>query len=107
NDCLNLPPHHLTRWNKTSLEALTRRVGLKAELLTPKNHFGLLRSILYTVGETYPDLRVLSRLELMWRVLGNRELRAQTKRLAKHFLKRPRLNGNLAGNVVLAVCTVV
>lgn len=32
--CLNLPPHHLTRWNKTSLECLASEVGMSAEIET-------------------------------------------------------------------------
>jgi SAM-dependent methyltransferase len=31
-DCLNLPPHHLTRWNKASLERLAFEVGMDAEI---------------------------------------------------------------------------
>lgn len=34
-DPFNLPPHHLTRWNLSSLEALGRRLGMTAGFLLP------------------------------------------------------------------------
>ena len=106
NDCLNLPPHHLTRWNKTSLEALAKRGGLKLHLLTPTNRLGIVRNVCYTLIESHSDLRDLTRLQLVWRILKDRELRAQAWKLVVFFLKRPKLDGNIAGNVVLAICTV-
>src|SRR5438045_2335912 len=31
---LNLPPHHLTRWNERSLERLASEIGMRAEIKT-------------------------------------------------------------------------
>jgi 2-polyprenyl-3-methyl-5-hydroxy-6-metoxy-1,4-benzoquinol methylase len=38
-DCMNLPPHHLTQWNKKSLARLGDVVGLDVEVLTDDGIF--------------------------------------------------------------------
>lgn len=39
-DCLNLPPHHITRWNKASLQMLGTTMGMATELETDESTFG-------------------------------------------------------------------
>lgn len=39
-DCLNLPPHHITRWNKTSLSVLSASTGMAIELETDERASG-------------------------------------------------------------------
>jgi SAM-dependent methyltransferase len=38
-DCMNLPPHHLTQWNRNSLTRLGRVVGLDVDVLTDNGIF--------------------------------------------------------------------
>jgi 2-polyprenyl-3-methyl-5-hydroxy-6-metoxy-1,4-benzoquinol methylase len=38
-DCMNLPPHHLTQWNKNSLVRLGKVVGLDVDVLTDDGIF--------------------------------------------------------------------
>jgi len=38
-DCMNLPPHHLTQWNRTSLAQLGQAVGFDVDVLTDDGIF--------------------------------------------------------------------
>ncbi len=38
-DCMNLPPHHLTQWNKKSLTRLGKMIGLDVDVLTDDGIF--------------------------------------------------------------------
>lgn len=44
-ECLNLPPHHMTRWNKKSLDRLALEVGMSAEIETDEGDLPSLFSV--------------------------------------------------------------
>ena len=102
DDCLNLPPHHLTQWGVESLGELSRQVGMDLALRTPTPGTDRLRCILYAMSDFDPRLRSLKPASLITRVLTNGRLRRTFFRLAHHFLTRPRIDGVMAGDVVLA-----
>jgi SAM-dependent methyltransferase len=100
-DCLNLPPHHLTRWNKASLERLAFEVGMDTEIESSE-------------GEL-PDL--LSVKPLVWKFLSltggsgagaSDYLRPilhplRFMRLALFVLSRERVASKPAGDTALAI----
>ena len=99
-ECLNLPPHHMTRWNKKSLQRLAVEVGMSAEIETDESDL--------------PGF--LSVKHLVWKFLsltggsGNRPsdyLRPiahpiSFMRLALFMLARERVGGKPAGDTALA-----
>jgi SAM-dependent methyltransferase len=99
-ECLNLPPHHMTRWNKKSLERLAFEVGMSAEIETDESDVPSLFSV----------------KPLVWKFLslsggaGDRRsdyLRPivhpiNFMRLASFILARERVCGKPAGDTALA-----
>lgn len=90
-DPLNGPPHHLTRWQVTSIQALARRLDMSLELaIPPADSFGLrlLRTLMLQSASPYAGLtrfqksvRLLAFLCLRpWRpfIDGYRQLRRST-----------------------------
>ena len=49
-DIQNLPPHHLTRWNKNSLARLASKLGLELSLITAKAKSPFKRAVQDTCG---------------------------------------------------------
>lgn len=97
-DPLNHPPHHLTRWNVASYEALAKKLKCNVNFLFPSA-----QSILY---------RVLTSLKIRWFGCGGS---IKSKRFIKKFLfslnecgkeflfqiKRDKVKGKVLPNVVL------
>ncbi len=98
-DIMNLPPHHLTRWNQQSLNGLATALGCKVELHAAKAKSPLKRAVQDTCGEVLGDKHP-STLKRIATVLGNYALFQSY--LAKHKA-RERVNGQPAGDSVLAV----
>lgn len=99
-DCLNLPPHHLTRWNKTCLVCLGDSLGMSVEVQSDES-----------------DLPAVFDKKLWWKFLdltgGARDsLRGFSRtfshpialaRLISFILSRDRISGKRAGNTALAI----
>ncbi len=98
---LNLPPHHLTRWNAQSLSELARISGLQMSLQSDPGIFtdSMLRSF-YWLFIHYIFPCGLSHSS----ALINALLRPIVLlRCARFVLGRDRVNGKPAGNIALAV----
>lgn len=102
-DPLNAPPHHLTRWQVSSIQALARRLDMSLQLaMPPADGFGLrlLRTLVLQSASPYAGLtrfqksiRLLAFLCLHpWRpfIDGYRQLR------------RPKLGGHTLPDIALA-----
>lgn len=98
-DIMNLPPHHLTRWNAQSLEGLARALGCKVQLHAAKAKSPLKRAVQDTCGEVLGDKHPAN-LTRAWVVLTHIGL--FQRYLAKHK-RRDVVNGQIAGDSVLAV----
>lgn len=101
-DPLNHPPHHMTRWKDSALEALATVMGEKITLRSPKP-FGLLRRVQHAIAcETLgPKLHTYPRWK-RWLALA-RPI-AVTVEICRQ-LKRDKVAGRTAGDLVLAELT--
>ncbi len=96
-DLMNLPPHHLTRWNKKSLETLGEKANLNLALRMPKPKSALKRALKQTCDAVGKPRSGLARLPVVLRHWGVfRDL------LSKHRAREV-VNGKRAADTVLAV----
>jgi len=97
-DPLNYPPHHLTRWNRNSLERLCSRVGARARLLLPPAYPLLARArhalAIRCLGPHW------SRRRRLWKVLPLLHPLKFAGELVRQT-RRERVNGRVAADVVL------
>lgn len=100
-DIMNMPPHHLTRWNAKSLTSLADALGCTVQLHTAKAKSPLKRALQDTAGEILGDKHP-SMVKRIITALGNYDI--FQKHLTQHK-SRERVNGRLAGESVLAVFT--
>ncbi len=97
DDIMNLPPHHMTRWNISALETLARVTGMRLETWMPRAKRPWKRALKHTCDLVRGEGRVsgLARLPV---VLAN--WRTFRKVLADHR-KRDRVDGRMAADTVL------
>lgn len=98
-DIMNLPPHHLTRWNAQSLQGLADALGCQLELHAAKAKSPFKRAVQDTCGEVLGDKHP-STLKRITTVLANL---ATFKSFLTRHRARERVNGQPAGDSVLAV----
>lgn len=98
-DIMNLPPHHLTRWNKQSLHGLADALGCNVELHAAKAKSPLKRAVQDTCGDVLGDKHP-SNLKRVITVLSNVNL---FKSYLNRHRAREQVNGKPAGDSVLAV----
>lgn len=96
---MNLPPHHLTRWNQQSLHGLADALGCQVELHTAKAKSPFKRAVQDTCGDVVGDKRPAT-LKRIATVLGH--FSTFQDFFARHKA-RERVNGQPAGDSVLAV----
>ena len=102
-DPLNHPPHHLTRWNTASLEALALASQFRAEFLLPKAQNLMQRALASTsVAYSCHGCRHASGMQKIMLAAANpikfvNELSCQAR--------RDRINGRIAPDSVLMILT--
>jgi len=101
-DIMNLPPHHLTRWNAQSLQKLADTIGCQVELETSKAKSPFRRAMQDVCGDVLGDKHP-STLKRISTVLGNFSLFKEF--LARHRA-REQLDGRLVGESVLAIFSI-
>lgn len=96
-DPLNHPPHHLTRWNERAYQRLAEMLGLRVSLHMPRPAGAALRA--YRATRISWDHTAAARADTI-RIAAARPL-AFALELVRQ-LRRPRVNGVAAADVVLA-----
>jgi SAM-dependent methyltransferase len=97
-DIMNLPPHHLTRWNRTSLTRLAEIAGLTLSVAMRRPKPVLKRAIGYTVERATGDPRRAGLFRSLSIVLSRPRLFADAVRL---FLAREKVGGRRAADEIL------
>lgn len=69
-DPLNAPPHHLTRWNLRSLQALADRLGMSIQITLPEAERLIYRVARCLLLQATPAFRRMHRLEKSIRLLA-------------------------------------
>ena len=100
-DIQNLPPHHLTRWNKNSLGQLADELGRKLDLETAKAKSPFKRAVQDTCGRALGDKHP-SLLKRLMAVVANFKMFVNFYNLHR---ARERINRQPAGDTALAVFT--
>ena len=103
-DPMNLPPHHLTQWNQSSLKQLGTTVGLIANVRTDDGifHGTLLRTILWYFLSNFKDGKTSSLIGTALRIATNPRLFIK----CVHFvLTREKIDGKPAGDTALSFFT--
>lgn len=97
DDVMNLPPHHMTRWNISALEGLARVTGLDLETWMPKAKAPWKRALKHTGDKVRGEGRVrgLARLPV---VLANW---GEFRRILADHRNRERVGGRMAADTVL------
>lgn len=97
DDVMNLPPHHMTRWNISALEGLARVTGLDLETWMPKAKAPWKRALKHTCDKVRGEGRVrgLARLPV---VLANW---GEFRRVLADHRARERVNGQMAADTIL------
>lgn len=98
-DIMNLPPHHLTRWNAQSLHGLAATLGCQVELHAAKAKSPFKRAVQDTCGDVLGDKHP-STLKRIATVLGHWGV---FKGFLAQHQAREWVNGKAAGDSVLAV----
>ena len=101
-DCLNLPPHHLTRWNARALNQLARTVGVDLALRVPDRAGGRLRAALQLLATHQPELKSTPTPLVPMRLLANPAMLSTAIGAVRFYAWRDLIDGTLAGDVVLA-----
>ena len=97
DDVMNLPPHHMTRWNIQALEGLARVTGLQLETWMPKAKGPWKRAFKHTCDKAVGEGRVsgLARLPV---VLANW---GEFRRILADHRNREQVNGRPAADTIL------
>jgi len=100
-DPLNLPPHHLTQWNSTSLRRLAAEAGMEIDIQTDTGIFGasLVKSWYWYFLSNLPGNRRRSRVAALFEGLAHPMIFAKSLHFA---LTRDRIGGIRAGDTALA-----
>ncbi|MBI5618501.1 MAG: class I SAM-dependent methyltransferase [Gammaproteobacteria bacterium] len=102
-DPLNLPPHHLTRWNLRALERLAARVGLRSRLVIPDADSLLTRTVHALLVQAVSPFAPVTRVEKLRRLLAHALAHpALVWRTLRCQLAWPRRAGRVLPDVVLA-----
>ncbi|MCK5166115.1 MAG: class I SAM-dependent methyltransferase, partial [Rhodospirillaceae bacterium] len=98
-DIQNLPPHHLTRWNKNSLIQLAGELGLRLDLETAKAKSPFKRAVQDTCGRALGDKHpsIFTRLII---VAANFKMFIN---FYNRHRERERINRQPAGDTALAI----
>lgn len=96
-DPMNLPPHHLTRWNARSFRALADRMGMTVQLYSPKPKSAWKRALQLNAAAAG------GRPNLLGRLLAAAKEPSSFAAIFRTLQARDRINGRRAGDVVLAV----
>jgi len=105
-DPLNYPPHHLTRWNVDSLQALGRRLDMSLQLVMPRAQSlpsRVIHSLLLQSGSPFARLTRKKKLLRLLTYLCRHPWYPFLEGYRQ--LNRPRLNGLVLPDVVLACLT--
>ncbi len=97
DDVMNLPPHHMTRWNISALGGLARVLGLELETWMPKAKAPWKRALKHTCDKIKGEGRVrgLARLPV---VLANW---GEFRRILADHRNRERVGGQMAADTIL------
>lgn len=97
DDVMNLPPHHMTRWNIQALDGLARVLGLDLETWMPKAKAPWKRALKHTCDKVRGEGRVrgLARLPV---VLANW---GEFRRILADHRNRERVGGQMAADTIL------
>ena len=102
-DPLNAPPHHLTRWQVSSIQALARRLDMSLQLaMPPADNFGLrlLRTLILQSASPYAGL---TRFQKSIRLLAFLCLHPWSPFIDGYRqLKRPKIAGHTLPDIALA-----
>lgn len=103
-DPFNEPPHHLTRWNASSLQALASRLGLKLELILPKAESVFSRTAKSLLLQAAPPFRQASR-PVKLALLSGWVVRHPWMAVVELWgqVRRTRLRGNAMPDVALVL----
>ena len=99
-DVMNLPPHHLTRWNMRALTKLSEVVNMPLSTYMPRPKSPLKRAIKctwMTVCERETDVPWLSR---MWAIVAHPTI---FRRFLRESLGREQVGGRIAADDIMAV----
>jgi SAM-dependent methyltransferase len=105
-DPMNLPPHHLTQWCQTSLEALADAVDATVEVHTENSKTGqtVLQSVYWHFLSSMEPGGSPPKYPGFMQVLRSPGRFAESLR---HILARDRVDGSVAGNVAFAIFSPV
>lgn len=97
DDVMNLPPHHMTRWNIRALEGLARVLDLSLETWMPKAKAPWKRALKHTCDKVRGEGRVrgLARLPVVLANWGT------FRRVLADHRARERVGGQMAADTIL------
>ncbi|MEK9672221.1 MAG: class I SAM-dependent methyltransferase [Rhodospirillaceae bacterium] len=97
DDVMNLPPHHMTRWNALSLDGLARVTGMTLETRMPKAKRPWKRALKHTCDIAAGEGRVrgLARLPVILANVGT------FRRVLADHQNRERVGGQMAADTIL------
>jgi SAM-dependent methyltransferase len=97
DDVMNLPPHHMTRWNIRALDGLARVLSLELETWMPKAKAPWKRALKHTCDKVVGEGRVrgLARLPVVLANWGD------FRRVLADHRGRERVNGRPAADTIL------
>lgn len=100
-DCLNYPPHHLTRWNKNAFEALAKIIGCNIKFHIPKAKSLISRAKTSIKLSLFGTQRSSKKLLILKTIMN---FNMAMKILYKQFT-REKINGSTAPDVILVELT--
>jgi SAM-dependent methyltransferase len=105
-DPLNLPPHHLTRWQASSIQALAKRVGMSLQLAIPSADALAVRVLRSLLLQSAPPFAGLNRAQKLARLATFVCLHPWQPLVdAYRQFRRPRMNGRVLPDVILVCLT--
>jgi len=101
-DCMNLPPHHLTQWNRKSLAQLGKAVGLDVDVLTDDGIFvdSTARTIYWYFMSNLETGSTSSVFRNLFRMVAHPAL---LLKCARFVATRDTVAGKRAGDTALAI----
>jgi 2-polyprenyl-3-methyl-5-hydroxy-6-metoxy-1,4-benzoquinol methylase len=104
-DPLNRPPHHLTRWNESSLRALAERVGLVPQIFVQPSRSLISRTLstLQVLHGLSPVKGNVPLIKALYQVLRLVRYPADSLRILYHQRQRDICNSGSKGDAVLVL----
>lgn len=99
-DFMNLPPHHLTRWNMRALTKLSEVVNMSLSTYMPKPKSPLKRAIRCTWVTLHEGEAKVSWLSRMWTIVNHPVI---FRRFLREALGREQVDGRIAADNIMAV----